>query len=111
MPNPPRTITANGRTQTLDAWAAETGLSRQTICSRIELLKWTPERALATRADKRFRKGGRPRSNSPRAAPPLRKGTWGPFPDSRGRVIPPPGITGQLFWERSQVYQACKPVP
>lgn len=80
MPNPPRKITAHGRTLTLAEWAAETGLHPKTITSRLDVLNWPPERALSARADGRFRRGGRPRSDAPRPCPKLRR-------DGRGRAF------------------------
>lgn len=73
MPHPPRSISAFGRTRTLKEWAAETGLSVKTICSRIDLLGWPPERALSAKANMKFRRGGRHRSDAPRPVPALRR--------------------------------------
>lgn len=39
-------ITAFGKTQTLAEWSKETGLGYGTLCSRLNKLKWLPERAL-----------------------------------------------------------------
>ncbi len=39
MSHPPRMITANGQTKTLNEWAAESGLSTKTICSRLDVLR------------------------------------------------------------------------
>lgn len=77
MANPARTLTARGRTLTLDQWAAETGISKTTLCSRIDWLGWDAERALTTPVDRRFRRGGRPRSGAPRSAPRLREDAKG----------------------------------
>lgn len=80
MPNHPRMITAHGRTLPLSAWATETGLSANTITSRIDRLGHTPEEALSRPADRRFARGGRPQRGVPRAVPTLRK-------DNHGRAI------------------------
>jgi integrase len=77
MAHPARTITAFGKTQTLRAWAAELRLSEQTIRSRLDVLGWDAERALSTPADRRFRKGGRPRTDAPRHCPKLREDNKG----------------------------------
>lgn len=73
MPHPPRMVTANGRTLTLEQWAESSGLSVQTIRSRLDRLGWTPERAVSEKADKRFRTGGRPRRGEPRPCPKLHR--------------------------------------
>jgi integrase len=75
MPNHPRTITANGQAKTLNEWAAESGISAKTICSRLDVLGWAPERAVGVRPDRRFRRGGRPRADLPRPVPVMRKDT------------------------------------
>lgn len=80
MSNPPRTLTANGRTLTLDHWSRETGLPKQTLCSRLDCLKWTPERAVTTPVNKQHRRGGRPRAGAPRPVPRLRE-------DGKGQAI------------------------
>lgn len=41
-----RMLTANGRTQTLTEWCAETGLTKSAIMGRIQTLGWTVEDAL-----------------------------------------------------------------
>jgi integrase len=61
-----------GETLTIDAWATKTGLPVETIRCRIDRLLWTVERALTTPSDRRFRRGGRPRSDVPRPVPNLR---------------------------------------
>jgi hypothetical protein len=43
-----RVITAFNRTQTLQQWADETGLTRATIEARLDRHGWTPERSLST---------------------------------------------------------------
>jgi hypothetical protein len=43
-----RMITFNGRTQPLADWADETGINQATIRHRIDVYKWTVERALST---------------------------------------------------------------
>lgn len=43
-----RQITHDGRTQSLQAWANETGLNPRTISSRLGTLGWSVERALST---------------------------------------------------------------
>jgi hypothetical protein len=49
-------ITAFGRTQTLAQWSREVGLHHKLITSRINLLGWTPERALSERPGRGRRK-------------------------------------------------------
>lgn len=73
MPRPRRTVTAHGLTLTLDEWAARSGVPAQCLRARLDTLGWPPERAVDTPADKRFRKGGRPRADAPRPPPPLRQ--------------------------------------
>lgn len=73
MPNAPHPITANGRTQSIQEWAAQTGLTVKTIYSRIHTLGWTPERAVTTKANPRFSRGGRPAKGTPRPVPTLRR--------------------------------------
>jgi len=51
-----RFITAFGRTQTVAQWTRETGICRKAIISRIELLGWTPEKALSQPVGKGRRK-------------------------------------------------------
>lgn len=72
MPNPPRVITANGRTLTLDQWSIATGLPKQTICSRLDSLGWDADRCMSTGVDRRFRRGGRHPVGAPRPVPRLR---------------------------------------
>lgn len=50
-----RTVTANGRTQTIAQWARELGTSRQTIRHRIEA-GWSPEAIVDTHVEKRVRR-------------------------------------------------------
>ena len=73
MPNPERTITANGETRTLNEWAKRTGLAPSTIRSRIDYLGHTPEQALATKATKKFDPRRKKPDAMPRACPNLRK--------------------------------------
>lgn len=42
-----RTLTALGKTQTLAQWSRETGIHRRTITSRLDLMKWPPDRAVS----------------------------------------------------------------
>lgn len=72
MPYPPRMLTHAGQTLSLDKWADLRGLAVETIRCRLDRLQWPVERALDTPADRRFRRGGRPRSDVPRAVPNLR---------------------------------------
>jgi hypothetical protein len=44
----PRLLTHAGRTMRLTAWAKETGLRAGTIAYRLDVLKWSIERALTT---------------------------------------------------------------
>lgn len=80
MPTPARVIALGENSRTIAEWAEETGLSISTIRSRLDVLGWSAEQALAAPADKRFRKGGRPAYGSVRRAPRLRK-------DSRGNAF------------------------
>ena len=43
-----RTLTCNGRTQTLADWEEEIGVPRATLNSRLNVYGWTPEEALFT---------------------------------------------------------------
>lgn len=43
-------ITFNGKTQNIAQWSEETGLPFQLIIERINILKWTPQKALTTPA-------------------------------------------------------------
>lgn len=43
-----RFLTFEGRTQTMDAWAKETGISRDNLRCRIDKYGWSVERALTT---------------------------------------------------------------
>ncbi len=43
-----RILTLDGRTQTLAAWAEETGIQRSTISKRIDKYGWSVRRALTT---------------------------------------------------------------
>lgn len=43
-----RRLTFNGKTQTVAAWARETGIGGATICSRLDNLGWSIEKALST---------------------------------------------------------------
>ena len=72
MPYPPRMLTHAGQTLSLDAWAVQKGLAVETIRCRLDRLQWPVGRALDTPADRRFRRGGRPRTDVPRAVPNLR---------------------------------------
>jgi predicted GIY-YIG superfamily endonuclease len=46
MPQPPRNITAGGKTRTLTQWANLTGLQANTIRARLNIYHWTPEQAV-----------------------------------------------------------------
>ena len=50
-----RLLTFRGRTQTMQAWADETGLGYRTIGKRLDLLGWTVEEALTRKPDYRPR--------------------------------------------------------
>lgn len=45
-------LTYNGKTQNLKKWAEDTGISRNTISSRLNLYGWSVEKALTTSAFK-----------------------------------------------------------
>lgn len=76
--NAPQFITWKGKTQTIAAWAAEVGVSEQTLRARLGRLGWTVDRTLSAPADRRFsRSPGRPQANSPRSPPKLRKHAGG----------------------------------
>lgn len=77
MPTPPRMLTHDGRTQSIDRWADETGIPANTIRARIDHLGWDVARALTVPPDRRFRKGGRPRADAARPTPKLRKSADG----------------------------------
>jgi hypothetical protein len=49
-PRPPRRLTHDDITQTLSAWARERGLKPGTLAYRLDVLKWSVERALFTPA-------------------------------------------------------------
>jgi integrase len=72
MPFPARQLTVNGETLPLNAWAARYSLDPETIRVRLDRLGWTAERAVTTPADKRFKRGGRPRADTPRPVPKAR---------------------------------------
>jgi len=78
VPFPSHDITFDGRTQSVDAWARETGIPHTTIRSRLFRLNWPVERALSKLPDKRFRKGGRKRKDAIRPCPELKR-----HPDGR----------------------------
>lgn len=73
MPTPPRVLTHDNETLPLAEWSARTGLTVATIRSRLDRLSWSVDRALTTPADRRFRRGGRPRVAEPRVVPRLRR--------------------------------------
>jgi integrase len=73
MPHPPRFLTFNNRTLTLDEWAAEKRLDPETIRSRLDRLGWSVERAICEPPDPRFRKGGRTKAGGVRPPPRLRE--------------------------------------
>jgi integrase len=72
--NAPRLLTHNGKTQSLDAWAAETGIPQPTIAARIDRLKWPVAKALTTPPAARFAHSrGRPQKGGARSAPQLKR--------------------------------------
>ncbi|MBN9521098.1 hypothetical protein J0H58_21695 [bacterium] len=73
MPTPPRYLTHDGLTLSIREWASRLRLDVGTIRSRLDRLGWSIAQALTTPADRRFRKGGRPRKNAPRPVPQLRR--------------------------------------
>ena len=76
--NDTRMVTWNGRTQSLAAWAQETGIPDATLRARLDRLKWPVERALTAKPDRRFsRSPGRPQANAPRSPPKLKKHSGG----------------------------------
>ena len=77
MPHPPRLLTHDGRTQKIEQWSEETGIPVETIRCRIDKLKWDVGKALTTRPDRRFRKGGRLRTGTPRPVPRVREDAKG----------------------------------
>ena len=72
MPTPPRTLTHDGLMLTITEWSTRTGIPVETIRCRLDRLEWSPDRAVTVPADRRFRKGGRPESGTPRPCPPAR---------------------------------------
>lgn len=66
-------ITHDGETLSLAAWSARTGIPVSTIRSRIVKLRWSVAEALTTPLDRRFRGGGRHKSDAPRPCPELKK--------------------------------------
>lgn len=74
----PRTLTYDGRTQTIPAWSRELGIPESTIRSRIDKLGQTVEQALGTPSDERFRPtGGADVEQLPPTAPRLRRDKGG----------------------------------
>ncbi len=72
--NQTRLVTHNGRTLTILQWSQETGISQQTILSRLDRLKWSPARALQTPPNTKFsRSPGRPNKDAPRSPPKLQR--------------------------------------
>lgn len=63
-----RTLTHDGRTQTIAEWSRETGLLGSTIKMRIDRLHWSVERALTTPRGPRINTGPRSRRSKERAA-------------------------------------------
>lgn len=49
-------ITYNGKTQTITQWSRELGLSRGVLWNRIYCYKWTIERALTEKVNKKYRR-------------------------------------------------------
>jgi integrase len=73
MPFPSHDLTFRGRTLPITTWAEETGIPAATIRSRLFRLGWPVERALATRPNKKFSKGGRKRADAARPCPELKE--------------------------------------
>lgn len=73
MPTPPRMLTLDGETRPITEWSRLKGIPVETIRSRLDILQWDATRALTTPADRRFRRGGRPRADAPRHVPKLRE--------------------------------------
>lgn len=70
----PRTLTYNGRTQTIPAWSRELGIPEGTIRSRLDKLGQTVEEALGSPSDARFRPSGKAELDlSPPTAPKLHR--------------------------------------
>lgn len=80
IPSHHRQIFFRGETKSLGRWAADLGIPKATLQSRLDLLGWSVERALTTKVDKRRRRGGRPINGMPRACPEPRR-------DARGRAF------------------------
>lgn len=53
----PHNITHNGKTQSLRAWARETGISVSTLYSRLYVEFWPTDRALTEKPSRVQRKG------------------------------------------------------
>jgi len=51
-----RLITHNGKTQTIRDWSKQTGIPSTRILARLEVLSWTPERALTVTGDGRVQR-------------------------------------------------------
>ncbi|MFO0802015.1 MAG: tyrosine-type recombinase/integrase [Gemmataceae bacterium] len=73
MPTPARILTHNGKSLSIEKWSQAINVPVETIRCRIDRLGWTVARALDTPPDRRFRRGGRPRSDRPRPVPNLRR--------------------------------------
>ncbi|MBM3979716.1 MAG: site-specific integrase [Planctomycetes bacterium] len=66
-----RAITHAGRTQSLKAWADETGIPSSTIAARLGA-GWDAGRALTARPNRKFGRGGRKPLGAPRPVPALK---------------------------------------
>jgi site-specific recombinase XerC len=74
MPTPPRTITHDGQTRTIEEWADLLRIPANTIRSRIDKQGWPISRALSVPVDGRFSKRAKKRPvGSPRPCPELKR--------------------------------------
>ena len=80
MPNVKRTLTYQGKTQTIPAWSRTLGIPESTIRSRLDDLGLSVEEALSRPVDRRFRPTPKRRRISLRPVPALQD-------DGRGRAI------------------------
>lgn len=69
MPTPPRMLTFDGQTRSVEEWAKLRGMSRDTLRARLNKLGWSVEKALAAPPDRKFRGGRKPKPAAGTAKP------------------------------------------
>lgn len=77
MPTPPRYLTHDGRTLTLNEWAEETGIPANTIRDRIDSRGWSVGDALSRPVAAKFRPGQRRAPGERPQCPPMRQHSSG----------------------------------